>query len=372
MILLVSWRFTHIDGAILLKSDFVRYWIAARLFVNGANPYSAAGVARIGHELNLTSPVRQLRMFNPPWDLSLVAPFGFLSFSLAAPIWFFLQFGIIFASSFWLWRIYRGPPRYRWLAIALPGLFLPVAVVLLDCQMTPVALLGLVAFLHFIGERNQKVAGLALALMALKPHLWIAFACVLLLWCIQEHKWQLPVFATLGLVLLLTPVWIRLGLLAQYREIIPRVWDDAAPAWGGLLRAIFGYEKIWLQYVPVVPGVVWALLYWKANRRQWDWKERLPMLLLVSFLAAPYAWTYDEVILLPVFIAAAVYVLDRQERLLALWAGGFYLAMNLAMLALNLRGLRDEWYLWNVPLWLMAYTVLRRDATFRARSAPVS
>ena len=303
-------------------------------------------------------------MFNPPPALTVVVPFGLLPFQVAAGLWFALQFAIVFASSFWLWRIYGGPDRFRWLAIVLPGIFLPVSVALLDCQITPLVLLGVVAFLHFAEARAYVAAGAALALLAPKPQLCLLLAWVLLLWCIRERNWRLAAGWAAATAVLLVPVWSRPELISQYREVIPRIWDDAAPAWGGFLRATFGYQRVWLQYLSVVPGLAWTVSYWRKHRSSWDWKQRLPALLLVGFITAPYAWTYDEVILLPVFISAAVLLVAKRSWPIARRAFVFYLAINLVMFALNFAGCRDAWFIWNAPVWLIAYMrVMRQSAT---------
>lgn len=85
------------------------------------------------------------------------------------------------------------------------------------------------------------------------------------------------------------------------------------------------------------------------------------MLLLGGFIAAPYAWTYDEVILVPVFISAAVQLQGRNPRL-ARGAFVFYVLVNAIMFMMNLSGLRDVWYTWNAPLWLIAYMLLTRHS----------
>ena len=360
LILLALWRVAHDAGPKLRQSDFVPYWAAARLFLSGANPYSAREVFQLEAQLHLSTRPRAWMMWNPPTALTVVAPFGLLPFPLAAALWFVVQFAIVFASSIWLWRIYQGPDRFRWLAVVLPGIFVPVAAALHDCQMTPLVLLGIVAFLHFVARRAYTLAGTALALLALKPQLCIPLGCVLLLWSIRERKWQLLGGFSAATVLLLLPVWLRPELVPQYRELIPAIWDDAAPAWGGLLRAMFGYQRVWLQYLPVALGLIWAMWYWRKHLFRWDWNERLPILLLAGFITAPYAWTYDEVILLPVFISAAVHVLAQRNVRLARWALAFYILINLTMFVLNVSGLPDVWYLWNVPVWLIAYMLIAR------------
>jgi hypothetical protein len=373
--LLALWSVAHEGGPKLRQSDFVEYWVAARLFLSGANPYSPPEVSRLEASLHLSTRPRPWMMFNPPTALAVLWPFGLLPFSVAVAIWFVLQFGITFAASFWLWQIYRGSQKHKWLAVVLPGVSLPVYAALVDCQMTPLILLGIVTFLYLTEEQAFWFAGMALGLLALKPQLCLIFEFVLLLWCLREQKWKLLAGLAAATAILLLPVWFRPVLISQYRAVIPRIWDDAAPAWGGLLRAIFGYQYVWLQYLPVIPGMAWAAFYWKRHRVQWDWKQRLPTLLLVSILTAPYAWTYDEVILLPVFISAAVYVLAQNASRLARLIFAFYILVNVVMFLMNLAGLRDEWYLWNLPVWLGAYTLLERrlaSPTLDRRASPIA
>ena len=363
LLLLTLWCIATEDiGAKLRQSDFVEYWVAARLFLSGANPYSPLEVSRLEASLHLSTRSRPWMMFNPPAALALVVPLGLLPFPVAAGIWFALQFAVTFAASFWLWKLYGGSRKHKWLAVTLPGLFLPVYAALVDCQMTPLVLLGIVAFLYFAEKQAFGFAGAALGLLVLKPQLCLIFDCILLLWCLRERKWKLPAGLAAATAILLLPVWFHPVLISQYREVISRIWEDAAPAWGGMLRAIFGYQHIWLQYLPLIPGIVWSAFDWMRHYAQWDWKQRLPTLLLVSLLTAPYAWTYDEVILLPVFISAAVYLLAQNDTPLARRAFIFYILVNLAMFGMNFAGLRDEWYLWNTPVWLMAYVVLARPS----------
>jgi hypothetical protein len=53
----------------------------------------------------------------------------------------------------------------------------------------------------------------------------------------------------------------------------------------------------------------------------------------------------------------------------------FYILVNVVMFLMNLAGLRDEWYLWNLPVWLGAYTLLERrlaSPTLDRRASPIA
>ena len=49
----------------------------------------------------------------------------------------------------------------------------------------------------------------------------------------------------------------------------------------------------------MIPGLLWFVPYWLTQRRDWKWKEQLPLLLTVSVLTTAYGgWPFDLVLLL--------------------------------------------------------------------------
>src|SRR5207245_5249593 len=68
--------------------------------------------------------------------------------------------------------------------------FPPALACLLGGQMATFMLLGLVLFLYF-HQRRPYLAGSALLLCALKPHLFIPFGVVLFLWIIYRKQYRI-------------------------------------------------------------------------------------------------------------------------------------------------------------------------------------
>jgi len=105
---------------------------------------------------------------------------------------------------------------------------------------------------------------------------------------------------------------------------------------------------------------MWFAWHWRKHARNWNWTEQLPLLLLVSFVTAPYgAWPFDMVLLLP----AAFYLAARTEA-----HGGWrttttrersallsLVAINLGCLTLNLLAVASVWFMWVSPAVLIAY-----------------
>ena len=76
-------------------------------------------------------------------------------------------------------------------------------------------------------------------------------------------------------------------------------------------------------------------MYWRRYRLDWNWRNRLPMVLTLSVLTAAYGWPFDEVVLLvPVLMIAAGCIYDPGKlRTFVSWL----VAMFVVSLAVVLR-----------------------------------
>jgi hypothetical protein len=61
----------------------------------------------------------------------------------------------------------------------------------------------------------------------------------------------------------------------------------------------------WMQFVPLLAGLIWAVRFFARNALSWDWQQHGPALLVVSVLTTPYEWLSDETVLLPAILQAA-------------------------------------------------------------------
>jgi hypothetical protein len=126
---------------------------------------------------------------------------------------------------------------------------------------------------------------------------------------------------------------------------------------------VFGAERFDLQFAPTLIGLAWLAVYaWQARRREWDWPDRMPMLLLVSFVTASYgAWPFDLVILLPAVLHVAAGLAAGGERTRTTAAIAIWVAINGAALAMNLLHCTSEMFVWMAPSLLAGYVVLRPE-----------
>ena len=169
------------NKSFLPVKDFVEYWAAGRLFAAGGNPYSWDAMLEleksVGMETYLSEDTREempLLMFNPPWTLVFVMPFGQASFALSRLMWFVFGLGLVILCADVIWRTYGGAPNRRWLAWIVGLSFVPTLQVLQMGQIGPLLLLGIVGFLFCIYNSGWS-AGVATVLIAIKPHLFGVF-----------------------------------------------------------------------------------------------------------------------------------------------------------------------------------------------------
>lgn len=304
--------------------DFVEYWTAGHLLVHHRNPYALAQVFRFEQALGWRQPIPLIAL-NPPWTLAFFAPLGFFqSYWDAWLAWVVVMILASGLSSRLLMDLYFGDLRleeisdtttYRSL-FALT--FYPVLLSLKFGQIVPLVLLGSAACLFFFKRQQPILAGVALALTAIKPNLVYLVWLALLLWSIRRRQFKtLASAATLISVLLGIALAIDPHALSQYRALasspLPLV---LLPGFAGALRSLFpGHDLLWLQMVPPLVGIGWFAFYWSKYRDHWNWTERMPALVAASILTTAYGWLFDQTLLAVPIIALAGMYAKRTGRL---------------------------------------------------------
>jgi hypothetical protein len=335
--------------------DFAEYWAAGRLAARGENPYDPARVGELEREAGRDG--EPLLMWNPPWTLPLVVPFGLAPPQAAHLLWLLASFGTVLAAADLAWREYGGPAGTRGVAWLLAFTFVPTFLTLYLGQIAAVPLAGAVLFLRWVRRGHELRAGAATLLLAVKPHLFAFFWVALLLWSAGRHRWRVPAGAVLaGLAATLAALAFDPAVLSQYRETLTATppAQYRSPTWGTVLRLLCGEGRFGLQFIPPLLGVAWFVPTWLRHRSSWDWGERLPALLFASLLAAPYgAWPFDLVVLLvPLLRVAAAAARDGG---VPRGAVVLYLAAN-GVAAASVAGRVDFfWWLWLTPALLLAY-----------------
>ena len=391
------------DPTVWPPDDFVEYWAAAKLTLNGQNPFDESLLLPLQQTAGRDTP-EAIMMWNPPWALPAVLPLGLLPAREAQLLWLLVHLVVTGLCADRLWLMLGGNPARRWVGWVVAFVFLPTVFALSSGQISPFLLLGAVLFLECLrrGGQNPRweyLAGAATVLVAIKPHLayllWVGIAIDAL----ARGRWRVLVGGALtGIVCAVLPLAFNPQVWNQYIYAMthrtPEQW--LMPTIGTLLRLAYGHERFWLQFVPVAIGLVWFVWYRWRNRNDWNWREQLPPLLLVSFITTPYgAWPFDMVLLLPVMFVMLVPAIGRRvtvplsessdSKESDMWhllppaetnaatpgsilTGWVRLpvvglvAVNLGCLAMNLGQTGSFWFLWVSPALVLLYAVHMRKS----------
>jgi hypothetical protein len=351
-----------VAGNLAASRDFVSYWATGQQLVHHANPYDRNAISALEHSAGFTVKA-VLIMRNPPWALPLAYPLGFLGLRIAAILWTLILLACLLVSVR-LVRELHGSPRNRihWLGFA----FTPALICLTMGQTSLFALLGLVLFLRF-HRRQPFAAGAALWLCALKPHLFLPFAAALAAWIVLSRSLRLLSGAAAAIALSSAAAFlIDPTAWPDYIRMMrsPAVENDFIPCLADALRHWLAPRAVWIQYLPAALCCVWALIFFWRRRATWDWTANASPLMLVSLLAAPYCWLYDQCLAIPALLDTAY--ATRSRTLVSV------LALLILVVDVELCAVKHEvaspLYLWTAPAWFVWYLFARGPAGNEAAS----
>ena len=336
-----------------VSRDFVVYWATGQQLVHHGNPYDPAAMSRIEHGTGFDGKGVYF-MRNPPWALPLALPLGLLSARAAALPWSLLILALLIYSVRLLCKTLGRPASHiEWLGYCFP----PALICVISGQTAIFLLLGLVLFLR-LHRTHPFWAGAALWLCTLKPHLFLPFAVVLLAWIVVTRSWRTlygaaaAILASCALTEFIDP-----AAFAQYMHWAGNsgIANESIPCLSVMLRNAIDPAQHWLAFVPALIACVWAPIYFWPRRHSWDWLDHGGVVMLVSLLAAPYAWLWDHALAIPALLYGASRT--RSRNLVGVLA--------LLMVALQLQpyifsiGLNSKLFLWPAPAWLVWFLFAR-------------
>lgn len=337
------------------KKDFISCWAAGRLLLHHANPYDAAAVFSLERSAGY-GDAQVLLMRNPPYALWTSILAGLLSPVKAAAFWILLIVASIVVSIRMLWKIHGSPPDRLHL---LGYLFAPTFACTIFGQISSFVLLGVVGFLYWYRSR-PLLAGLCVALLALKPQVLLPFGLVLLVWMVVRRAYWVLLGAILGIAMATAvPLCFRPSIWSDYLPIFRGAVADSViiPTVSTLVRIGIGLHAHWVQFLPAILGGIWAIIYFARQKNQWDWNRQGPLLLLVSVFVAPYSWFPDEIVVLPAILAAA-YCCAERERPLLIFA---ILDVAALLLVFFIVPVQSGAYIWTTTAWLIWYLFATRS-----------
>lgn len=307
-------------------------------------------------------------MWNPPWTFAVTLPFGLLDFATGQFLWLLLQVFLLLTSARLLWNIYGEPAGRCRLAWFLTVTFVPTVFVLVIGQIAPLVLAGLSGFLYLERQDKKFAAGAVLALVLMKPHFVYLFWVVLTLWLIQRNKRTILWGAAVaGLAAAALPLIFNPSVYAQYLDLfrptdLALPLDLPAPTLRNAAKLLLQLDVGAWQTLPSLLAVAWVLFYWSRYRADWQWSERLPLILIVSLTTSAYTWTFDQVVFLPAIIQGAGWLVRARIPWYKSIAALLYIAIDLAHGAMRIFVAEELWYFWLAPALLAAYLSYIREA----------
>ena len=331
------------------QRDFIQYWASGQHLIHGANPYDDASIQALERANGYVLDYR-LTMRNPPVALFLALPLGLVSANTGLILWLILLLASLVASIHMLRNLHGHPDNRLHL---LGYCFAPVMECLMAGQLGIFLLLGETLFLYFHKSR-PFLAGAALLLCATKPHLFLPFGIVLLVWIVIQKQYRilsgfcLALLASGTLAFCFDPhVWSQYMLTMRSAGAL----NEPVPVLSLIFRCLIDRNAAWLQFLPEAAGCVWALWYYWTRRSHWSWMNQGLLLLLVSALCRPFGWFSDEALLIPA-ILTGIYRADDSGR--SLLPFGFIAGIAMIEVFADVQ-MTTMYYLWTVPAWLLWY-----------------
>ena len=218
-------------------NDFIEYWAAARLLLEGRNPYSPELMLAIA-KFNRVDRSKTFDDVESTLGSSVVLPFGFLSFEVGKSLWLLGQpFDRLF--------MHRSELENLWRAEAIFLARLGCGVGILPKPVCPeggtnysVHSAGSDGFPLFVRQRGYGLASCSTILISLKPHLLYLFWIALLFWIINRKQWKMLMMIGATVILATAvPLSFNPSIVAQFfrssLEAPPLYW--VTPTIGGFL-----------------------------------------------------------------------------------------------------------------------------------------
>lgn len=371
--------------------DFLQVWGAGRLLLAGENPYDGAAMYRL-QTANRMPDTRSAAfpdgyasmMWVPPWGLILGGAIATLPINLAQMVWGFGQLALITASAVVVWRVYGGSPQRQWVAVVLTLGSGPVWWQTTGGQYAGLVFAGVAGFLAAHRRDRPFLAGIALTLVALKPHLFIPLAIGLLIDAVRTRFGRRVVLggavglaAAAAVVTVISPaVWGWYAAAAAGGgpggEWYPKLSAWFNPTAGAWARHALSGRPFWVQFLPAAVTAVAFAAYWWREGDPGRWPVALVWVLPLGLVTAPYgSWASDLTLLLvpAVWVAVRLNAAGWPARAWPAVAG--YVAANAAVVAMTAYQSPLEDYVWVAPVVCACLLAADRAAARRSELRPL-
>lgn len=306
---LVAWLVTSISMAVIAYAwfgqDFRGYYAAARVLMEGGNPYDYFQVVPVLEEI--TGRIGNNPFYYPLWFGCCIAPLTLMSYQAARAVWMAFNL-VIWIVGLLRLRSLLDFPRLGWRtwSLNLLATFL-FAWMTWKFEQTGILLFAFsVEILIAFKDRQWDRMGIFLAAALIKPNIMLIPVGIMATWLIRRKIFRPVVVMSvlvLGLIVvttILTPDWYQPILRPNFSQGLTEVLDGPGRTTGVRLNTTL---MDWLKMLQVPDGmrvvlyaVAVAFGVWVSARVIWNsnsFIEATVTALLVNFAVTPYALQYD-------------------------------------------------------------------------------
>ena len=280
-------------------NDFAGFYLGARAVLEGRDPYDLptwlALHERIG-SAGLEIVPRGSAFGYPLVTAVAFVPIALLPIALAAPAWFVAQATLALIGLVAFGRRVLGATARRDLplVVALAAGSQPAWVLAEGGNIAGFLLAIVGGGLALVLAGRPFAAGLVLGLLVVKPHLFLLFVPLLLLFLARGAAAGVVAGGALsGGGLFVLSLALRPGWPAEWLVPVGRI--GAAPVGRANAYGLMPHDARWLGLV-IVAALLLALAVW-VRRHRVPLAGRLVVALAISLLASPYGWSYDQLVL---------------------------------------------------------------------------
>jgi hypothetical protein len=349
-------------------TDFIQYWSAYRVATDGADAYDPVPLKveqdRVGFD---TLAARPILFWNPPWTLLVLAPVAVLPFDAATAAWLLVNVGLAALVAWASWELFGDDGAIPPAALAGSLLFVPFLETLVIGQLSALTAAMVLGALLALRRRRDLLAGGLIALWSIKPQATLVVALVVGVHVLACRRWRVVLGAVAGLGALVTlSALLFPETMAAWSPLQgPTEWRTASIAgWVRSWLSTDGAAPVWP--LVVVPGIaLLAVLPWALRHRSDLRWTCLPTVVAVSFFAAPHAWIFDAVLLLPIQTVLIGRAVGGERR--AAWGVAALATIQLGAVAFRTLDWTTHQHLLWVPLaitvvWLLSSGPRAEDA----------
>jgi hypothetical protein len=325
----------------IVDRDFANYWVGGKLALSGGYALLFDPPAYYAYLQSLFGADYQIHAWSyPPHFLPLVAPLGLMEYRPALTVFLFVTFALFAWAAWEFMRRYATNVSRPLVALALAGFVFMQIEATQNGFLTGALLLITFAFMR----ERPAVAGLALALLTIKPQLGFLIPLLALL----DRNWRLFAWAT-GFTLLLVgastalfglDVWrLYFSQIVPYQNLVMTHWAGLflrmMPSTFGSIRTL-GYTPAMAFAVQAVISVIAFAVLVRLLFLLRDPLERAFAILVGTLLITPYAFNYDMGAVSVVAACLALRARD-EHRHAAMWIYGALAVWPAAMTPLGLK-----------------------------------